>query len=467
MSSVYFHEYVHFLQSIGTTYGISRHFEILEWIAKGVRQMGGSDALILSGLSKAPKDARKDLRGHRLMEGAYGSRKVDLPIESRDIGLLAANENTACYEYIRWNFRDKCYFATPVGRYTLCENLAALSETIGISDKARIPIVRQHLASSDSPLHNYTVGTEFFWNTYEQQQKNPDSLIVTAIAFMDACQQIPSWRHSSHPEWVPMTSPSIRFAVLTDALGSVRFINHLHDPDYDRFITDLFKKAGWPAPPQFFREHLEWLSGVAQNHLDSLESYRLQHPELHEAYFRNQVEMARRNLQEIYGATHSRKKLEARLAKYEKALRSDQFVAYGKFGLGLLDYIIRAMKIRLEHPLWLVFPQGHLDELRSELPLPIYWHGKNEVNAPSARTMALFFDIKASHHLWALTVQWFSRKRKEKHKGFSCGYRYFGMECPEPPCKNGRCPNWSPDSPAPDFNCTFVGVTKYFRLWRS
>jgi hypothetical protein len=459
----YFHEYVHFLQCIGTTYSISSHFETLAWIAEAVRQMGGHNELILSGLAMPVRQRPlQHLAMHRNMDGAYGSRQVLLPTESKSLGLLNLNESTACYEYIRWNLHDQCYFSTPVGAYTLHENLASLSETIGMAPGEQIPIVLQNAVPSSSPLHNYTVGTEFFWNVFDQKQTDPNSLIVTAAAFMDACLQIPNSRHKMHPAYIGMTSPSIRFAMLSEVLPEVRFIDHLDDQDYPRFIEDLFAKMRWPAPPQIFQEHLEWLSPIVQAHVDSIDNYRSIQPQLYDKYFNDQIARTRHNLEEMYGATHTSEWLEGHLADFERALRSDPLVCAGKFGLGLLDYIVRALKIRVEHPLWMVFPQLHFDELKAELPLPVEWMAENENHTPSARAMSLFYDIKASHHLWALTMQWLLGERNN----LKCGYRYFEMQCPEPVCQDGRCPNWKPNSAPPDFNCNFIGVTKYFGLWK-
>lgn len=457
--AAYFHEYVHFLQNIGTTWGISRVLEVLNWIAEGVEQMGGNPSLILNGLARpVPRSALQDLVMHRKLDGAYGSRMCTLPEAIPVEGSLVPNLETGCIEYIRWNEVDQCYFATPVGAHTLRENLAYVSENIGMSGQ----VFPSHRAPSNSDLHNYTVGTEFFWNAFPDQRKDPSSLILTAVALMDACLQIPNSRHLNHPDWVPMTAPGFRFASLTEVLPSVRFIDVFEDLDYSRFIGEIFNQMGWPAPSQIVEEHVEWLTSVREHHMGALDEFRSREPAIYEAYFRQQVDMARRNLNEMYGETHSADELESRFNEYEHALRSDPLVAWGKFGLGFLEYIVRALRIRLEHPLWLAFPHAHFDELTAELSLPIYWHAGDELNLPSARAMSLFFDIKAAHHLWALTVQWLSGKRAE----LECGYRYFGIPCSEPTCKQGKCPNWTPASVRPRVRCTFVDVATYFRLWK-
>src|SRR5262245_32136581 len=47
---VFFHEFVHFLQAIGSTFNISTHFEVVEYIAQAIREMGGRADHILHGI---------------------------------------------------------------------------------------------------------------------------------------------------------------------------------------------------------------------------------------------------------------------------------------------------------------------------------------------------------------------------------------------------------------------------------
>ena len=38
---VFFHEFVHFLQALGSTYELNRHFETMDFIAQSIKEMGG------------------------------------------------------------------------------------------------------------------------------------------------------------------------------------------------------------------------------------------------------------------------------------------------------------------------------------------------------------------------------------------------------------------------------------------
>jgi hypothetical protein len=456
----FFHEHIHFWQSIATTYGIARHFEVLDWIAHAVGEMGGRDDLILHGLAKPVRSSiLQHLREHRNMDGAYSSRSINVPAEGgAEASLIKLNEGTACYEYIRVNRRDKVYFATPIGAHTIQENLAHVMEKIGLYTKTELNV--QANASSKSRAHDYHVATECFWNKFAKQRKQPDSLVVTMIAVMEACLQIPSSRHRDHREYPLMTIPGVRFVHLLEKMNNMEFINPIDDDDYRRFIDQLFQLIGWPDPHTIIGEHLEWLSPILDFYENTASELRRKHPTHFERYVKDRLKQTKRRMTAMYGGTEFYSIVDDRLRELERALRGSSIAYYGMFGLGLLEYIVRALRVRLDNPLWLVFMHLQSDQLIDNLPMPLQFYNEVETNALTPASMALFNDLRAFPHLWAITLQW--EKGREKLR---CGNRYFGIPCREPLCQQGLCPDWTPGSKNGDVDCTFVAVLEYFGLW--
>jgi hypothetical protein len=456
----FFHEHVHFWQSIATTYGIARHFEVLDWIAQAVGKMGGRDDLILQGLAKpVGSSILQHLREHRDMDAAYSSRPRTAPVNmGAEASWIELNEKTGCWEYVRWNRRDKGYFATPIGAHTIQENLAHVMEQIGLSTKAALAV--QANAPSTSPLHVYHIATECFWNKFPEQRKQPDSLIVTMIAFLEACLQIPSTRHRNHPDYPPMTIPGMRFVLLLEKMNHLQFINHEDDDDYRRFIDELFQLIGWPDPHTVIREHLEWLSPILDSYEKVASEHRSMHPERFEKYVEDRLTETKRKMTELYCGTEFASIVDDRLREFERALRGSSIAYYGMFGLGLLEYIVRALRLRLDNPLWLVFMHLQSDQLLDQMPMPIHFYKEVETNALTPAAMALFNDLRAFPHLWAITLQWGHR-----HEKLKCGNRYFDIPCLEPSCRQGLCPDWTPGRKCGHVDCTFVSVLQYFGLW--
>jgi hypothetical protein len=148
--------------------------------------------------------------------------------------------------------------------------------------------------------------------------------------------------------------------------------------------------------------------------------------------------------------------------EFEHMLRANPLVYAGIFGLGITDYVIRALRLRVEHPHVLVFPQKYLEMLLKMLPVPVVWFGDDPVHWPSPDSVALFYDLQGLYHLWALALQWTRGQRQ----GLVCGNCYFGSPCCGPLCSEGRCPKWSPGASKPLEEGTFTDILRYFRLWK-
>ena len=458
----FFHEHVHFWQSIATTYGISRHFEMLDWIAKAVREMGGHHDMVLHGLAKPIKTSfLTHLKEHRNMDGGYSSAPRRVATTSPAEGWLELNESTCCWEYIRLNPRDKHFFATPIGAHTIQENLAHIMEQIGISTKGHTALRVRANAPSKSQLHDYYVATECFWNMFPGHREQPESFIATLIAMLEACLQIPSMQHQRHPEWAPMTHPSTRFRLLFDEMEELHWIDHEDNDDYLRFVEEIFGLLGWPAPQTVLREHLEWLDGVLSKYENQASEHRRQQPDRFEEYVQNRLTATKRRMLELYSGTTAASIIDDRLKEFEAAVRGSSTAYLGIFGMGLLEYIVRSLRMRVREPLWFVFMHLHSDQLIDELPLPIQFYKDVETNQLTAKSMALFNDLRAFPHLWAITLQW-----AHKRKDLQCGNRYFEVPCIEPRCKQGLCPDWTPGKVHNYVDCTFVSVLQHFGLWK-
>ena len=424
--------------------------------------MGGHDGLILHGLSKPVRNGiQGHLKDHYMIDGRYPSREFDLPMGESDVGFICLNDRKACYEYVRWNATDQTYCATPVGAHAIYENLAFVKESIIVRTEKQFGVQVKSSAPCHSMMHHYTVFTELFWNSFHKKAANGDSLIATMLAVLDACLQIPHSPHAGHPEYIPMTNPGLRFVELFSLLHDMTFVDG-KGRNFRAFIDKLFEMKQWPSPSVVLEEHYRWLHPILEKHRRSATSARRRDPAKYEDYIARRVKQVAANVYAMFGETVPAAEIDRQLKDYENALRGSAITFCGIFGLGILDYIVRALRIRLRHPHWLVYMHKHSEKLFNELPMPVEWFGSEQRHKPTPQSMALFDDLQAFPHLWALTLQWEAGSRKD----LICGNRYFDIPCPEEPCKAGLCPNWSTDAKAPKHTCNFTGWLHYFGLWK-
>lgn len=466
---VFFHEFVHFLQGFGSTFNIATHFEVMDHIAQTLQEMEGYADLVLHGFSSI-HHARESLFEHFryfhriVLDGNYDSRPVPIKTSigvAKDLGFVSLNEDTYCYEYIRWNIHDREYFATPLGTRTLQENLAYVLEQVRLSTTAA-SLVLQFNAPSNSSLHYYNAAFELFWRTFAERNENPTDLCATLVAILDlSLQTVPFDLYQDHPDRFWMTTPSFRFVRFLQAAKEIRFINHLHDPDYLRFIEEISNHLGWPSPITVWHEYLNPLSEVVNGWRQVTQTEIQSDPRAFNSWVETIMRRVRHDMYAMYNHEISAEVLEERAKEFEQALRGSPLGYAGIFGLGIAEYMIRALRIRIDHPLFLVFPQKYIDRLHEIFPLPAWWLSDQPYQRVTPDSVALFYDLQGIYHLWALTLQWARGKRQ----GLTCGNRYFGSPCLEPLCREGRCPEWTVGAAKPVERCTFTDVLDYFRLW--
>jgi hypothetical protein len=102
---VFFHEFTHLLQAIGSTFNIGTQLEVMDCIAQTLQEMGGEPDLVLHGLSNighARESLLEHFHGyHRVtLDGNYPSRPVELPpTKAKDLGLLYLNDEMYYIEH--------------------------------------------------------------------------------------------------------------------------------------------------------------------------------------------------------------------------------------------------------------------------------------------------------------------------------------------------------------------------------
>ena len=265
----YFHEFVHFLQAVGSTYCVDHHLETMNYIAAAVEDMGGRSNLVLSGGSDAEVTAdnikeRLTFRHHSL-EGAYGSRRVDLGLAriegAETLGMCKFNEERLCWEYIRWNRRDGCFFATPIGALTLRETQAYVLQHL-IENEAGTDVAIEYATdrASDSGTHVYTALIELFFRTFDDPQVNATDKMVTLITLIDLALQIPPVSYRGHPDWTPMTIPGLRFMTFFEHIREIGFVDHRDDAHYLKFTEEMSALLGWPSPKAIWHEFHQAIS---------------------------------------------------------------------------------------------------------------------------------------------------------------------------------------------------------------
>jgi hypothetical protein len=473
---VAFHERVHFLQAIGTMFDIGTHSEVMDYIANTIHDMGGVNELILSGFSFVdPEYAVERVLNHFMsfhrisLDGHYGSRPVPMKAwlgEHEDFGVVELNKDTSCPEYIRWNRHDREYFATPLGSHSIHETLAYLLEHFipeTPRDLERIEIVRQFDAPSDSDRHYYNAALDLFWHLMADRQDTSEDKFATLVSILDlSLQTVPLDLCRKHPGRVDMTTPGLRLVRLMEAAREMPLVKNTQDDDYRRFTEEVSERLGWPSPRLVWQQCLTGLEQVLGPLLDDTSAAITAHPERFESYLKRMVSFMRREWGLLYADQFTPDVLEERLAEYEAAIRGNPLVYSGIFGAGIAAYTARAMRVRLEHPLWLVFPQRYHDELYAAFPLDTWWARGQPQQIFSAASIALTFDLAALRHLWPLTLQWARGKRSN----LICGNQCLGMPCYGSRCSGGRCPSWSPGRARPAIRCTYTDVLSHFGLWR-
>lgn len=466
--SIFFHEFIHFLQAIGSTYNLNTHFEVMGYISQFINEVGGDTSRVLHTFSPFV-DLKEGFREHfhyhyRSLDGMYGSRPFQLNMHDPLVGFVRLNEETLCYEYVRWNSHDQRYFATPLGAHTFQECMAfILGESMRVAENENISLPLQFNVPSNSILHCYNAPLELFWNTFPEKQNVPNDLIATLVTVLDMSLQIPSSHYENHPAWNAMTSPSFRFAYFLDAIKKqgIKLVNHLDEADYLRFINEVSDVLKWPSPLTTWEKFLEIISGCVKEWRGFVTSSIKTNPERFNVYVDTYLKIVRRRAISTSNKELSQEVIEEKATQLRNALISDPLSYAGIFGLGILDYIERALRLRVEKPTMLI-SRRYYEQLVQTFPIP-FWVNEQFLTPmePDLFSIAFYGDLLALPHLWALTRQWDDGKRKQ----LVCGYKYFGIPCFEASLISGQCPKWSPDTSEPDVECTFTDIVGYFHLW--
>jgi hypothetical protein len=368
------------------------------------------------------------------------------------------NEKRLCWEYIRWNRRDGCFFATPIGALTLRETQAYVLQHL-IENEAGADVAIEYATdrTSDSSAHVYTALLELFFRTFDDPQVNATDKMVTLITLIDMALQIPPVSYRGHPDWTPMTIPGLRFMTFFEHIREIGFVDHRDDAHYLKFTEDMSALLGWPSPKAIWHEFHQAISEMLSpiRHLvgTSIDA----DPAAFERYLDHRL----RKIVSVGDLDPAAPAAEVEGTR--TAFRENPLGYSGYLGVGVLEAIERALSLRLEQPIAFAFPQQQrfIDLLHAKLNPPILHYGGTLRIDLSAASLPLVEDIQGLRHLWAMTLQWSGGG----HRALVCGNRLFGIACAEPACRQGRCPNWSPGDQSPGDLCTYTDVLTYYHLY--
>jgi hypothetical protein len=488
----FFHEYIHFLQSIGNTYNYNLYFEVMDYIAIAVKEMGGDTTRILDGFSKIYDNNPYDhLNFHFLtLDGRYGSRIIPIKevldnfcncqsiqikdysskmlsdLKDCEIGYLNLNLDTKCYEYIRLNNHDDEYFATPLGACSFQETMAYICEHLAYADKnVKFSLRIQFDAPSQSYLHYYNAPLELFYHSFKRKKINIDDMIATLLVMLDISLQIPpiKFKNSHGPNWVEMTSPSWRFERLFKAVYDIRFVNHNDEADYIRFMKEISDKVGWPSPLDIWIDTLKTLSG----YLDScrkLVSFAIDsNPKLYENHIIHLIESRKRRAIRNLRGTSSDQEVEREMDKFIDIYKKHQVSYIGISGLSILEYMVKALQLRIDRPTVLILPHKHYEYLTRNFPIAEIL--LNKLAQPFKLdhiNMGFYDDLQTLVHTWAIARQWFKGARER----IVCGMKYFDINCEDNICQENLCPEWPLISNNAKLTCPFSDIINILKLYK-
>lgn len=458
--SVYFHEYIHFVQSISTNYNIHLFFEMLDFINLTFKENTTLGKKVISGLSNLAdypslQDFSHHLKLHQYsFDGRYKSYNSYAECKDNDSFSLPFNNDTLCYEYERYSYAQECRIATPLGAHTLQECFAALAQknlfrgdTYNFENEMNSP--------PDSYLHYYSTPFEIFTRHFygKNLEVNPIDLVHSLLATLELSLQMPKLDKMAN---LNASMPSWRFIVQFLSLNKIKFIDHRNDQDYFRFIDDLYIENPFLDPIPNLKDIEQNLSRIISSYEEEAKNYAKNNAYRYNLWVEEQCEYYKNLTEKNRSEYPDANDISFDMNPIKEILLSDPIAFSGVVGIGILRYIRTALRLRISDPLTLVFPHIYFEKLIKEIPYPgLNIFGKHRPFKLTADSYLFFLDTIKLNHLWGLTCQWNNGSRN----GLICSNKYYNLYCNEKKFKSD-CPKWNPYSISNHQDCTFVNILK-------
>lgn len=456
----FLHEYQHFLQAVGTMYNHDRLLDMLNFAAAAVEDLGGDVSDMLFGMSQVKANFIEHFQLHRTtLDGNYASRAVDDDLGDASVGVFQLNQEKQCYEYVRWNDAERTFFATPLGAQGFQECLVFINSQLPLYRLGvTIIIPPDYGVPSDSPLHAYTAPMDLFFRKFKERCNDSYRAAGTLAAVLDMSL------HFSVTEADRLGfHPSFRFVRIIGALDNVEFVDPRITGDYERFVEEVCRHLEWPSMLNEIHTRAEAYAKIRGQYLALYDELLVRDPEQIELHIANRGRGFRMALERT---SKSADRVTKEVAEFEQALRDSPLALLRIFGLGILDYLERALRLRLDDPWSMIIPGDNFEAVHRQLPLPVWFRAGNFHGELTGSSMALLQDINDLRHLYAIAMQWeIGRKGNRPAGEYMCGMQFLDVKCPEPRCQNHGCPPWQPGSSCPTEMCGFSNVLNQFGLY--
>lgn len=462
--AILMHEYVHFVQSISSTYNIHVLFEVLDNIYEALKILGGDyNNVLRTGMYKSKNFSEHFFTHKNCFEADYPSYEVKIDLGKTDAGISLLNPHTYCYDYIRWNNIENKYFATPLGAKAFNECIAYINEKFFrqmITNPKYLSIDYDNDAPITDEIHFYKAPLELFFKTFKSfsSVEIQKYKILTLELILDISLQYPI-TDELKKDGDFYYSPSMIFTKLVDCIREEDFKELLENENYYEFIDKITQRTELLSPMRIWESTYKLVDNfLRQNDSHAKELIKSSPKVLEDAVMFY--------AQEFLFLGYSEDKLNFTDERYNEImerfrykLEEDSYLINRNFGFGLLSFIKKALEIRTNNPEVISFLHSHLSYVYDAFELPVI--NINGYGMALANEDNFFFlrDLMELKHLWAIAQQ----VNRNSYETLCCAYKLFNWNCHNK-INGAECFVWSKGKRVEKVNCEFTSLIKKYRI---
>jgi hypothetical protein len=484
--AAFFHEAVHYINALSSTYSIHLILECLDAVKKMIREFGGNANGIFSLISTEDDYWKHFLQQSESCEGRYSYENLNIKEYLTDRGyfredadrllldleplkqtyIAIYNEQTQCHEILCWNHVSQQYFVIPMGIMAMQECQAYINEMIHAteSDEFASFTLNSKKYSSENPVHIYTILFELFHKAIIESEEiagtKEQKLLFLEFA-LDISMQMPLFVDDEN--YKDTYIPSSTFIKILDYISQKKCVPDLkNNRDYIGYLDEMCRAIDiYPCTKSWrnlfdvidtmlnftnddLKKHVssEFLSGYSNKVAETILNIANRNP-------------VNKHYKHGIATNDTKDKVKGDVLDYIDKNRS--VMVNGSLGGGILFLVRDVLKMRISNPWYFTYPHNHFHKYFDDILPPIVFFNNAPVSYLSTQKYWLLRDMQFIKHLWALYIQ-----KQTSSESFKCGNRFFEISCKER--QTGCCFEYRPDAPLCNTNCEFTDCLSWFKL---